>query len=79
MKAYSCIRVGDVEDGVMEYGEVPDPRPANNQVQQDVVQNVNLNYNLRKLPHLIRFQIYELLRYAWTCAPAHKFLSNVLR
>jgi propanol-preferring alcohol dehydrogenase len=32
MKAYLCTRVGDVESGVMSYGEVPDPRPANNQV-----------------------------------------------
>jgi len=32
MKAYLCTRVGDIESGVMSYGEVPDPRPANNQV-----------------------------------------------
>jgi propanol-preferring alcohol dehydrogenase len=32
MKAYLCIRVGDIESGVMEYGDVPDPRPADNQV-----------------------------------------------
>jgi len=32
MKAYLCTRVGDIESGVMEYGDVPDPRPADNQV-----------------------------------------------
>ena len=32
MKAYLCTRVGDIESGVMEYGVVPDPRPADNQV-----------------------------------------------
>jgi propanol-preferring alcohol dehydrogenase len=32
MKAYLCTRVGDIESGVMSYGDVPDPRPADNQV-----------------------------------------------
>jgi propanol-preferring alcohol dehydrogenase len=32
MKAYLCTRVGDIESGVMSYGDVPDPRPREDQV-----------------------------------------------